>query len=304
MRNKISQVFLAVIFGFCGFFPLAQDKAIAGMSIVQNYQLNADHMQHKDTTKNEEVLVELKTEPEHIKGRQLANIVFSFKDPEGKPVEDLSITHDRILHVTIVCQDFSVFAHMHPEDFGAITPEMKKTAQYSVQYTFPKAGRYLLRVDFAVKDKFYSEQFTIDVRGEPILTFLTKDLSRDKKFGDYDVSLSTVPEDVAAGEQVTLSYLINKDGNPVTDLESYLSAPMHVVIISADRKYFIDAYGEVPGSLPGGHLEQHMNGSTPDKFGPKIEVHTVFPGKGLYIIFGEIKHKNKVVVSRFMVEVK
>ncbi|MGO9612785.1 MAG: hypothetical protein ACLPX5_07105 [Dissulfurispiraceae bacterium] len=304
MLNKISQVFLVVLFVFCGFFFLVQDKAIAEMSMVQNYQLHADHTQDTDTTKNQEVVVELKTEPEYIKERQPAKIVFSFKDPKGKPVEDLSITHDRILHVIIICQDFSVFAHIHPEDFGAITRGMKRTAQFPVQYTFPKAGLYLVRVDFAVKGELHSKQFTLDVRGEPFMTFLKKDLSRNKRFGDYDVNLSTGPEDVATGEQVTLNYLFSKDGAPVTDLEPYLSAPMHVAIISADRNYFIDAYGEVPGSVAGGHLEHHMHSPIPDKFGPKVEVHTIFPSKGLYYIFGEIKHEGKIVVSLFMIEVK
>jgi hypothetical protein len=45
-----------------------------------------------------------------------------------------------------------VFAHLHPEDFGAVTPEMIQDARFSVNYSFPKAGQGTTLRYFIEKD--------------------------------------------------------------------------------------------------------------------------------------------------------
>jgi Cu+-exporting ATPase len=131
-------------------------------------------------------------------------------------------------------------------------------------------------------------------------------LSREKRFGNLDVTLASMPERITAGKEVILSYLFRKKGKPVTDLEPYLSAPMHLAIISRDLTHFIHTHGEVPGMPSMGHDEHHMQMkmTVPDKFGPTIEIHVVFPAKGLYQIFGQVGHEGKVIVTSFMVEVE
>jgi len=42
----------------------------------------------------------------------------------------------------------------------------------------------------------------------------------------------------------------------------------------------------------------------PREFGPEIDVHVVFPAKGLYQIFGQVGHQGKVIATSFMVEVE
>jgi Cu+-exporting ATPase len=148
----------------------------------------------------------------------------------------------------------------------------------------------------------------VDVAGGPALGHLTKDLSREKKIGDIDVTLSSAPERIKAGKEVTLNYMFRKKGRPVNDLAPYLSAPMHLAIISADLNHFMHTHGEVSGmsGMPGMRHEAHhmeMNMTVPEKFGPKIEVHTVFPAKGLYQIFGQVQHQGKVILTSFMVQV-
>ena len=133
----------------------------------------------------------------------------------------------------------------------------------------------------------------------------TKDLSREKKFGDLSVNLSTVPEKITAGKEATLKYVVSKDGGPVTDLEPFLSAPMHIAIISSDLNNFIHEHGELPGAPMGrDHMGHMMHMNVPKKFGPEIDVPVIFPEKGLYQIFSQVGHRGKVVVLSFMVEVQ
>ena len=258
--------------------------------------------------KASEVAVDLETVPAELKAGSEAKILFTVRDGEGKPLQDLQITHDRLVHVVIASADFTVFAHIHPDEFGPITDEMKKKAEYPVRFTFPKAGQYIVAVDTAAKDDLISEHFTVDVGGGPKMGTFTKDLSREKKFGDLSVTLSTVPETITAGKEATLKYMIRKDGVPVTDLEPYLAATMHAAIISSDLESFMHEHGELPGASMGhehmGHMMHMMHMNVPKKFGPEIDVPVVFPARGLYQIFSQVQHRGKVVVLSFMVEVQ
>ena len=115
-----------------------------------------------------------------------------------------------------------------------------------------------------------------------------------------------MPEGITAGKETTLIYRFNKKGAPVTDLQPYIAAIMHVEVISADLKQFIHEHGFVPGmpimEMQGHQMMQAM--SLPSAFGPEIKVPMTFPAVGLYMIFGEVKHKGKVILTNFMVEVK
>lgn len=270
----------------------------------QNDHSGEGQMKDMHMMKASEVVVDLETVPAELKAGAEAKILFTIKDGDGKPVQVLQITHDRLVHAVIASADFTVFAHIHPDDFGPITDEMKKKAEYPVRFTFPKAGHYIIAIDTAANDNLISEHFTVDVGGGPKMGPSTKDLSREKKFGDLSVTLTTVPETIIAGKEVTLKYVIKKGGDPVTDLEPFLSAPMHVAIISSDLENFMHEHGELPGASMGHeHMGHMMHMKTPAKFGPEIDVPVVFPTKGLYQIFGQVGHKGKVVVLSFMVEV-
>ncbi len=266
---------------------------------------HGDAKMHEMQMKAMEIAVDMETVPAEPKAGSEATILFTIKDGEGRPVQDLQITHDRLVHVIIASADFTVFAHIHPEDFGKITDEIKKKAEYPVRFTFPKAGRYIVAADTAAMDNIISEHFTVDVGGGPKMGTFSKDLSRRKKFGDLSVTLTTVPEAITAGKEATLKYMIMKDAKPVTDLEPYLAAPMHAAIISSDLENFIHQHGELPGSSMGhehmGHM-MHMN--VPEKFGPEIDVPVVFPASGLYQIFSQVQHRGKVFVLSFMIEVQ
>lgn len=278
--------------------------------MVAMHEHHNDHggegqMKDMHMMKASEVVVDLETVPAEIKAGAEAKILFTIKDGEGKPVQDLQITHDRLVHVVIASADFTVFAHIHPDDFGPLTDEMKKKAEYPVRFTFPKAGHYIIAIDTAAKDNLISEHFTVDVEGGPGMGPLTKDLSRKKKFGDLSVTLATVPETITAGKEATLKYIIRKDNEPVTDLEPFLSAPMHVAIISSDLETFIHEHGELPGASMGHeHMGHMMHMDVPKKFGPEIDISVVFPAKGLYQVFSQVGHNGKVAVLSFMVEVQ
>jgi len=250
------------------------------------------------------VLIEIDIGAASLMARKTAEISFLITDKHGKAVTDLAISHERLLHVIIISEDFSSFAHIHPEDVGQITDEMKKNARYSVRYVFPKAGLYLIAVDTAVQDAHVSKQFHVTVEGEPKAGLMSKDLSRKKSFGEYIVSLKIAPEKIRAGEKTVLKYEITRKGEPVKDLEQYLGVPMHLAIVMSDLNSFIHAHGDVPGSSHDHIHAGHIHGAARGNIGPEIESEMVFPKKGTYKIFSQVQHQRKVMLFDFMVQVE
>lgn len=88
----------------------------------------------------------------------------------------------------------------------------------------------------------------------------------------------------------------------MTAPEPFLGASMHLAVVPEDLKVFIHAHGSVPGSP---HHHDHMHAPPPpEKFGPAIESDIVFPAKGVYKIFSQVKHQGKVLLFDFMVKVQ
>lgn len=250
----------------------------------------------------------LATSPEPIMAGVPTTLTFTLRDSQGRPIEDLVLDHNRIMHVVIASKDFSVFAHIHAEDFGPITPEMRAASTFSVRYTFPRDGRYLVSVDYTERAYLFSDQFYLDVGAASAMGDPPSDnFSHTEKVDGYDVTLKTSPGTLKAGAPAVLDYHIEHDGRPATGLTPYLAVPMHVSIIRSDLMGFLHVHGLLPISPMAEMLGESAHAShlyLPDHFGPDIEAtNFTFPSPGIYHIFGEFS-AGKVVVTKFVVRVE
>jgi copper transport protein len=252
---------------------------------------------------------QLATSPSVLMPNVPTTLTFTLRDYQGQPVQGLVLDHNRILHVVIASKDFSVFSHIHVEDSGPVPAEMLKTAVFPVQYTFPKAGQYLVSADFTERGYLFSDQFYENVGTAGTMSAPgTENFSLEKNFDGYDVTLKTSPARLEAGAPATLDYHIEKDGKPFTEMGPYLAVPMHISIIREDLMGFLHIHGLLPVPLTGKLLGESIHAShlfLPDKFGPDIEAtNFAFPSAGLYHIFGEFSVAGKVVVTQFAVKVE
>jgi Cu+-exporting ATPase len=93
-------------------------------------------------------------------------------------------------------------------------------------------------------------------------------------------------------------------GEPVADLQPYLGAPAHVVIIGADGRSFAHAHGEAAGGSEAAHAsgDGHAAGGAS---GPEIAFTYEFPAPGLYKVWGQFKdHHDEVITADFVVRVR
>ncbi|MGV9722463.1 hypothetical protein [Nocardia beijingensis] len=98
----------------------------------------------------------------------------------------------------------------------------------------------------------------------------------------YEVTLDG---DLVPGAGRLLTLTVRKDGRPVTDLQPYLAAYGHLVILRA-------------GDLAYVHV--HPNGEPDDGTtapGPDITFHTAVPGPGTYRLFTKHPTRRATVVN-------
>jgi putative copper export protein len=248
-----------------------------------------------------EPLVSLETDPDEIIVGVPVRMTLRIMDAESRPFQGLTIIHERILHAVIIGKDLEVFAHIHPEDHTPITTQMMEKAMFPLQFTFPRTGEYLLGIDFAKDEEFYSKTFILTVAAAAIMKEPAIDFSTRKNFGEYQVLLTVPDGPIVAGTETKIRYVVRKNGEELVDLVPYLGAAMHLSIVSADLGTFIHAHGVVPGAeVHFGHLHTRI----PAKFGPEIEADIIFPTRGLYKIFAQFKHQERVVLADFMVNVR
>ena len=287
--------------------------------------------------------VMLHTEPQTVQAGTSATLTFHLTNAKGEPVTDLMVHHARVLHVLVISENLQIIGHIHPEDFESRDIMMELEGMYTVHFTFPAAGKYILAVDVMTADAEFAKYLYIDVAGEEKLADPVQDFRREKVvFGYTDeggdrytkaVALTDgkgastyqakmeAPEQIKAGEMVHITYHFSQDGQPLTDLAPFLDAPMHFAIVSTRLDSVLHTHGTVPGSEDASEMmkkdphaghkmekapmagHQHQ-GITPEKFGPTVMLMTTFPEAGVYQIFGQLKHADQILWPSFMIKVE
>ncbi|WP_159839819.1 hypothetical protein [Nocardia sp. CY41] len=216
-------------------------------------------------------LAEPITEPGEIDFR------FRILGPDGKPVTDYTAIHDRDLHLIVVRRELTGFWHVHPE-LGA-------DGTWAVRLNLPEAGAYRVFTDIAPRALGKTITLGADLavagayRPHPV-----PEAARTAVVDGYEVSLDG---DLVPGEGRLLTLTVREDGAPVTDLQPYLAAYGHLVILRAGDLAYIHVH---PNGEPG-------DGVTAP--GPDVTFHTAVPGPGTYRLFLDFKHGEVVRTAAF-----
>src|SRR3989344_729824 len=247
--------------------------------------------------------IAMETIPDGVSVGEVVDLQFSFWDREADAPPVLLVDRERIVHVVIVGKDFNEFLHIHPEDVGPVTADMLEKGLFTVRFAPPKGGEYIVAVDAKTMAGHIAQQFKLFVSGAPVMISPMADFSRQGVFGSYDVLLSA-PAEVNVGEDVMLSYTIQKNGKPITDLTPYLGAPMHLAVVHNSFKDFFHTHAQITDSDASHGGDHDIHGVLPESFGPGLEARMAFSQKGLYHIFGELSRGGEKILTHFQIEVK
>ncbi|MEU4720701.1 hypothetical protein AB0G06_13805 [Nonomuraea dietziae] len=211
-----------------------------------------------------------------IEPGQPTDFAFAVTGPDGEPVTDYQVQHDKKVHFIVVSRDLNTFQHLHPEE-GA-------NGVWTVKLTLPEAGVYRAYADiFPTGASALTLGTDLFAAGD----YAPKALPQVSRTAEVDGYTVTLDGDLTPGRSSKLTLKVSKDGKPVTDLQPYLGAYGHLVALRAGDLAYLHVH---PDGTPG-------DGRT--KAGPEITFYAEVPSTGDYRLFLDFQHAGTVRTADF-----
>ena len=200
---------------------------------------------------------------------------FRVLDPHGEPLTAYETSHDEDLHLIAVRRDLTGFQHVHPELAAdgtwrtplALTP-----------------GEWRVFADFVPAD---DEGLTLGTDLSVAGTYAPEPLPEPSRTAEVDGYTVTLTGDLVPGEESELTLTVTRDGRPVSDLQPYLGAYGHLVVLRDGDLAYLHVH---PTGEPG-------DGRTPS--GPDVRFATTAPSPGAYRLFLDFRHGGVVRTAAF-----
>lgn len=236
------------------------------------------------------------SEPLKPRPGETAQLRFTISNPQsGQRVKDYVLTHEKLFHLFIVSQDLAEYQHIHPQ--------LEADGTFLVETTLPRAGLYKLHADFFPRGGqpqiLHRELVTAGYT--PIksasLPALTSDATLVKTVDSMKITLEPGGP-LVAGTLIPLTYRLadSLTGEPVRDLEPYLGAWGHTLILNADQSEYLHTHPSE--MLPSGADQTSLRG------GPNVDFNAMFPAAGDYRIWTQFQRAGKVSTVFFTVRIK
>jgi hypothetical protein len=219
---------------------------------------------------------------------------FVVRDPAtGNVVREYERVHDKEYHLFVVSQDLSVFFHVHPVLLG--------DGAWEVQLVLPKEGYYRVLSDFVPKggspQLLARSLVTIGYEGDVFTDAPPSqpDASTVVTVDGIRAELAIDPQPLLAGQFGHLSFTLRdaQSGELIDDLQPYLGAFGHTLIMSADM---LDAVHSHPSEGPEHDITKGVGG-------PMITFEGYLPRPGIYRAWTQFQRHGRLstVTSTFRV---
>lgn len=206
---------------------------------------------------------------------------FTIRDPEsGATVDRFMEVHERLFHLFVVSRDLSYFAHEHPE---------LANGRFELTLDLP-AGAYMLIADFLPAGGTpQMVQHAIVIGRLPTAFPPAEGLKPDPRDKVVDGVRVRLTPDLEAGREgrLTFSFSDAATDAPIRDLQPYLGASGHVLIVKSD---LTDAFHAHPG--------------LPATSGPDVTFAQVLPSAGFYKLWVQVQRGGNVITVPFVIEVR
>src|SRR5262249_27082472 len=167
-----------------------------------------------------------------VKPRQKIKLLFRIFHPgSGESIKKFEVVHERQYHLFVISQDMEYFQHIHPEE--------QPDGTWSIDVTLPRAGYYKVLSDFMpsggssqfIARPIVTAGYAGDLAGDS--AHLLPDSVSTKTVDDLTATLAYDPPAFSPGQYVHLNFYLTETGSgkPITDLQTYLGAFGHTLIM-------------------------------------------------------------------------
>jgi hypothetical protein len=196
--------------------------------------------------------------------------------------------HDRLFHLFVISQDMEHFEHIHPEQMADGT--------WTIETVLPKPGYYKVLSDFMpsggaaqflsrplVTENYEGDMIASSARLEPESGPRLK-----KTVGDLTTQVEFEPKTFAAGiyGHIAFHLVDTATARPVTDLQTYLGAFGHTLIMSEDMTSYVHAHPIEP-MLPNVKVDEIRGG-------PTVTFEGLMPKPGRYRAWTQFRRDDKL----------
>jgi hypothetical protein len=231
--------------------------------------------------------LELVSQPRRPKAGEPAELEFRVRRREpAQLVTDFQVVHEKLMHVLIVRDDLSQFAHEHPD--------LSAEGVFRLRYSFPTGGDYHVFVDATPRGAGTQVLMgKISVEGSRTSRFDVRRASPEhrslvKNVEGVEIELQTGQLPARRTTGVTFQLRDAASGRAITDLQPYLGAMGHLILIHQDGVTFVHS---------------HPDERQPDvgRDG-KVPFLVRFPKSGLYRGWSQFQRNGNILTSDFIVE--
>jgi len=245
--------------------------SICGMTLVPGDPMaTADYTMH------------VTIEPRAIKPGEKTKFRFAILHPlTGEPVTQFGEVHDKLYHLFIVSRDMKQFFHIHPQ--------LEKDGSFTIEETLPAPGQYVMFSDFMpvgggpqlIATPITTTGFDGDIASSwPNL----KADSFTKNADGVKIDMQIEPAKLVAGEEadIPIHFTDEKTDAPIKDLQRYLGAFGHAMLLSEDMTEHVHA-----------HPAEMLEGTDiTSGGGPDLVFHALFPKPGFYRMWLQFQRNN------------
>jgi hypothetical protein len=245
-----------------------------GMALVKSERVDADYT------------ISVETFPAVPRAGEKLRLRFS-----GALVRDLAIVHEKPFHLFVVSQDLEEYQHIHPEP--------QADGSLAVETALPRPGYYKLYADFlplggrpqVLPEVLVTADTAADLASSAAR--LVPD-TRPKTSGSMTVRLELPAAGLIAGRDEKLVFHVTDaaTGGPVNDLEPYLGAFGHTLVVSDDTLHYVHAHPVE--ALPAGMADP--------RGGPTLTFKALLPRPGRYRIWTQLKRAGVVSTVSFTID--
>jgi hypothetical protein len=238
------------------------------------------------STRGGDYALEIEPAPRAPQAGQPVRLALTVRDVDtGRPVRDFEVTHERLFHLFVVSHDLELFAHVHPQ--------LDKHGRLRASIDLPRPGPYQLYADFipagGSPQLLQASVVTAGYRGTlaAARAHLSPDLTPKI---DHGLRMRLHVPEASAGRELLLAFAAEdvRTGMPVGDLEPFLGAAGHLMMIDED---LADAQ------------HSHPVAAISSAGGPDIVFQTGFPRAGLYRVWLQVQRAGEVATFAYTIPV-
>lgn len=173
----------------------------------------------------------------------------------SEPVTEFDPSHERLLHLFVLRDDLGTFAHEHPV--------LGESGVFTLPYTFPSGGTYVVFGDAAPRgagSQVVATRVRVEGADAPRFDLAAaargdRGMRRSRDGLSIEWTLPSDPLPVAKSVRLT-ARVTDAAGAPVTDLEPYLGALGHLMMVKEGGDAFVHAHpDELRGKPQDGTIE-------------------------------------------------